>query len=80
MIDEYTREYDERQKAIGIQNKIKSVAEVAARFGCETSLVVKNGEGDMNINIYLPNGKLFHRFNKLATAVAWAERWKQDKR
>lgn len=71
--DEYTREYDERQRQQRRFDSLERVASVAKRFGCELSCTQK--EDDVSISVYMPNGKLFHRFNKLATTVAWADRW-----
>lgn len=77
--DEYTREYDEMQKVRALNRKIDTVEATAKRFGCTMTMHIIDGN-QININIYLPNGKLFHRFLKLQTAVDWAERWINERK
>lgn len=32
------------------------------------------------MNIYMPNGKIFHEFKSLDAAKEWAERWAEKKK
>lgn len=71
--DAYTREYDEQQRVLELHRKHEKILNVAHRFGCE--VIFKAWPDRINVNIMLPNGKLFHRFNTFEKALEWAERW-----